>query len=63
MDFSELSPELKAKARECKSLEEIFTLAADSGVEPTDEELEMISGSTDWECPLNDSGCENFSAR
>ncbi len=44
MDFDEMSSEIKAKARECKTPEEIVKLAESEGYELTDEELEAIAG-------------------
>ena len=44
MDFNELSEELKAKAKECKSPEEVFALANEAGIELTEEQLDAVSG-------------------
>ena len=44
MNFHEISPEMKAKAMECKTPEEIVKLAESEGYELTDEELEAIAG-------------------
>lgn len=49
MNYDDLTPELKAKASECKSAEELLALAASEGIELTDEELKAISGGrSDW---------------
>ena len=57
MDLSKLSPELKARALECTSPEELADLAKEEGIELTDEQLESVAGGTDWSCPLKD--CSN----
>ena len=44
MDFSNLSPELKAKAEKCKSMDELLNLAKSEGAELTAEQLDSISG-------------------
>ncbi len=48
MDLSNLSDDLKAKARECKTTEELLALASEEGVELSDAELENVSGGYDW---------------
>ena len=53
MTHEELSPELKAKVAECKSAEELAKLAKAEGVELTDEQLEALSGGSDWNGPCN----------
>ena len=59
MNFQDLSPELKEKARACETAEELAALAAESGVELTKEELEEVSGGS-WatECPKED--CDDY---
>ena len=52
MDFSKLSPELKAKAEKCKSMDELLDLALldlakSEGVELTADQLDYISGGGD----------------
>ena len=47
MDFSNLSPELKAKAEKCKSMDELLNLAKSEGVELTAEQLDYVSGGGD----------------
>lgn len=51
MDINELSEEVKAKLRECKSAEELRALAEEEGIELTDELLEAVSGGN-WPCIL-----------
>ena len=51
MDFKDLTEEQKAKAKACKSPEELLELAKAEGIDLTDEQLESVSGGWD--------GCEN----
>ena len=44
MNFEDLTPEQKEKARACKTPEEILALAKAEGYELSDEELEGVSG-------------------
>ena len=39
-----LTPEQRARAKQCKSAEELLALAKEEGYELTDDELEGISG-------------------
>ncbi len=57
MDLNNLSDEVKAKALECKTAEELLALAADEGVELSDDQLQAISGGMDWSCAFRD--CSN----
>ncbi len=50
MNFEDLTDEQKAKACECKTLEDILALAKEEGYELSKEELEEISGG--W-CPTH----------
>ncbi len=56
MNVNDLSPELKAKALECKTTNELVELAEAEGMEISDEELEAISGGGEWGCTRNDAG-------
>lgn len=47
LENMELSPELMAKVKACRSPEEFFALAQEEGHELSDEELEGIAGG--WE--------------
>ena len=47
MDFSKLSPELRAKAEKCKNMDELLDLAKSEGVDLTAEQLDYISGGGD----------------
>ncbi len=54
MKFDELSDELKAKASEATSAEELLSLAEREGVELTDEQLEAVAGGeVDWDAGFN----------
>ena len=51
MNVNDLSPELRKRALECKSNEELFELAKNEGVELSDEQLESLSGGkSEWDC-------------
>lgn len=54
MDKDDLSPELREKARACKTTEELLTLAETEGVELSDDQLEAVSGGAMWD------DCETF---
>jgi predicted ribosomally synthesized peptide with nif11-like leader len=49
MEFKDLTPEQQAKARACKTPEDMLALAKAEGYELTDEELEAVSGGGAWE--------------
>ena len=56
--FDGLSEDLKKKATECKSADELMELAKSEGIELTDEQLDAISGGFQWTC---DYSCDvNF---
>ncbi len=61
MNLNDLSPELKAKARECKNADELVKLAEAEGMEISDEELEGISGGFEWGCSDYEPNCGDFS--
>ena len=44
MGFDDLTEEQKAKARACKTPEEMLALAREEGYELTDEQLEGVAG-------------------
>lgn len=48
MDLDKLTPEQKEKAKACESLNELLELARAEGVELSEEQLDAISGGTDW---------------
>ena len=48
MEYKDLTPEQKEKARACKTPEEMLALAQEEGYDLTDEELEVVSGGGFW---------------
>lgn len=50
MDFMDLTPELREKAKACKSAEELVQLAKEEGLELSDDDLNAISGGKSWKC-------------
>ena len=55
MDFKDLSPELREKAKACKTPEEVFALAKKEGYKLSDKEMEAVSGGwkpcDSFDCP------------
>ena len=49
MNYENLSPEAREKAKACTNTEEVLALAKEEGIELSDKELEAISGG-DWDC-------------
>ena len=45
-----LTDEQKAKAKDCKSPEDMLSLAKEVGYALSEEELEAISGGASWDC-------------
>ena len=56
MDFKDLSPELREKAKSANTPEELLALAKHEGYKLSEEELEAISGGR-WTC---DSYCSSY---
>jgi len=48
MEPTKLTPELREKAKTCKTPEEMIKLAKEEGYELTDEDLDGITGG--WSC-------------
>ena len=48
--YDSLSEDLKTKAANCKTGEELVALAQSEGIELTDDQLDAISGGSDWSC-------------
>ncbi len=48
MDFNELSPELREKAKACATPEELLALAKREGYKLSEEELAAVSGGGSW---------------
>ena len=57
MDFRDLTPEQKERARACKTPEDILALAKEEGFELADEELLAIAGGGDWVCNKDGNYC------
>lgn len=53
MDWENISDDVREKARECKTPEEILELAKCENVKLSDEQIEAISGGSDWSCPTD----------
>lgn len=56
MDFEKLTDDQKAKARACKTPEQMLELAREEGYELSDEELEAVSGGA-WASGCDDNEC------
>lgn len=52
MNFDDVTEEQMAKAKACKTSEELIALAEAEGVVLTDEQLDAVSGG--WGSPCND---------
>ena len=48
--FENLPEEIQAKAKDCKTPEEMLELAREEGYELSDAELSGIAGGLDWDC-------------
>ena len=67
MNYHDLTPEQKEKARARKTPEDILALAKEEGYELSDEELGAVSGGGFWDCDDNscgsdcrDEGCSSY---
>lgn len=58
MNYEDLTPEQKERARACKSPEDILRLAQAEGYELTDEELSSVAGGGFWDC--DDLWCTSY---
>ena len=56
--YNGLSDDLKKKAMECRTAEELMSLAKTEGIELTDEQLDAISGGFEWIC--DEDTCEEY---
>ena len=59
MNREEVTPELKERARACKTVDELLELAKQEGIELSDDELEGISGGAVLTC-RKDSPCDSY---
>lgn len=57
MDFNDLTDEQKAKAKDCRTPEDLVALAQEEGVELTDRQIEQISGGGVWNHPKSCPAC------
>ena len=57
MDYKNLTEEQKAKARACKTPEQMLELAREEGYELSDEQLEAVSGGGAWASGCDDNEC------
>ena len=53
MEYEDLTPEQQAKARACKTLEDVIAFAKEEGYELSDAELESVTGGVSWDCPTD----------
>ena len=60
MDYKDISPELREKAKACTSAEEMIELAKKEGYKLSDEELENVSGGA-WSESTDDGECPHYS--
>ena len=58
MDFNDLSAEQKAKVSNCRTIEELFELAKEEGMDISDEELDGVAGGA-W-CNAHEYSCPGF---
>ena len=58
MNFDELSPDLKDKARACTSIDELVQLAKDEGIELNKEQVDSVTGG--WAGCHDDCGSESW---
>ena len=59
MENMEISPELREKAKACKTPEELLALAKKEGYKLSEEEMESVSGGG-WS-EFEDGGCSEYS--
>ena len=58
--YDSLTDEQKEKAKQCKTMDELMTLAGEWGVELPDEILDAVAGGGDPE--ISDPGCRGYSS-
>lgn len=57
MNFEDLTPDQRAKARACKTPEDLLALARKEGYALSDDALASVSGGGDWSC---DNACNDY---
>lgn len=60
MDPKNLTPELREKAKSCKTPEEVFALAKEEGYELSEEELSAVSGGNWFTDPCRGDYCDMY---
>ena len=60
MDFKDISPELREKAKACTTPEEILALAKEEDYDLTLEQLEAIAGGFSSDDPLGWDACSSL---
>ena len=58
MDFNDISPELREKAKACTSPEELLKLAKQEGYKLSEQDLETVSGGA-W-ADFHQSSCDRY---
>ena len=59
MDLNDISPELRKKAKECTSPDELIALAKEEGYKLSDQDLQAVSGGS-WDSCGSDGGCSEI---
>ncbi|MBQ9002128.1 MAG: Nif11-like leader peptide family natural product precursor [Eggerthellaceae bacterium] len=59
LENMDISPELREKAKACKTPEEIMALAKKEGYKLSEDELEAVSGGS-WGSIPEDSECKTY---
>ena len=60
MEFEDLkNPELQEKLKAAETAEELIGLAASKGIDLNNEQLQAISGGSDWSL-CDDNECQKF---
>ena len=62
MNYENLSPEQRERARACESPEELAALAEEEGLELSDEMLDAVAGGSipGWMSPCTSASCGNY---
>lgn len=62
MNYDDLTPDQKEKAKACKTVDELVELAKSEGIELSDAELEGMAGGLSWgdgKCSLFEEDCSD----
>ena len=54
MEFDELTPEQMERAKNCRSAEELVSMAMAEGIDLSDDQLDAVAGGANW------SGCDSY---